>query len=124
MRISGRTELEAWVEIRQPKELKAEELEVFNSLRLSVVVLVELAEVLVEVLAEVLAEIAAEAIAEVATEVVTMEVASELVAELNAELDTELVTELKARVKIRQPKELKVFNSLRLSVVLLVAVRY
>ena len=33
-------------------------------------------------------------------------------------------TELKARVKIRQPKELKVFKSLRLSVVLLLVVRY
>ena len=33
-------------------------------------------------------------------------------------------TELKAWVKIQQPKELKVFNSLRLSVVLLIAVRY
>ena len=32
--------------------------------------------------------------------------------------------ELKARVEIRQPEELEVFNSLRLSVVLLMAVRY
>ena len=32
-------------------------------------------------------------------------------------------TELEARVEIRQPEELEVFNSLRLSVVLLVAVR-
>ena len=45
--VLGRTELEARVEIRQPEELEAEELEVFGSLRLSVVfaaeVLVELA---------------------------------------------------------------------------------
>jgi len=33
-------------------------------------------------------------------------------------------TELEARVKIRQPEELKVFNSLRLSVVLLIVVRW
>jgi hypothetical protein len=31
--------------------------------------------------------------------------------------------ELKAQIEIRQPEELKVFNSLRLSVVLLLAVR-
>jgi len=31
-------------------------------------------------------------------------------------------TELKARVEVQQPEELKVFNSLRLSVVLLIAV--
>jgi len=43
LRISGRTELKAWVEIQQPEELKAKELKAFNSLRLSVVVLVELA---------------------------------------------------------------------------------
>jgi len=36
-------ELKVWVKIQQPKELKAEELKVFNSLRLSIVVLVELA---------------------------------------------------------------------------------
>jgi hypothetical protein len=40
------------------------------------------------------------------------------------EVASELVAELKARVEIRQPKELKVFNSLRLSIVLLIAVRY
>ena len=46
-------ELEAWVEIRQ-----LEELEVFNSLRLSVVVAAEvLPEVLADVAVEVLAEI-------------------------------------------------------------------
>ena len=37
--IASRTELEARVEIRQPEELKAEEFKVFNSLRLSVVLL-------------------------------------------------------------------------------------
>ena len=38
--VVGRTELKAQVEIRQPKELKAEELEVFNSLRLSIILLI------------------------------------------------------------------------------------
>jgi hypothetical protein len=33
-------------------------------------------------------------------------------------------TELEARVEVRQPEELEVFDSLRLSVVLLVAVYY
>ena len=44
--------------------------------------------------------------------------------ELIAELIAELITELKARAEIRQLKELKVFNSLRLSIVLLITVRY
>ena len=35
--VAGRTELEARVEIQQPKELKAEEFKMFSSLRLSVV---------------------------------------------------------------------------------------
>jgi len=50
--------------------------------------------------------------------------AAEATAEVAAEVLIKLTggTELKARVKIRQPKELKVFNSLRLSIVLLVAV--
>ena len=113
LRISNGTELKARVKIRQPKELKAKELEVFDSLRLSVVVLMELT-----------TEITAEILAEVTAEVVAVEVASELIAELDAELNAELVAELEARVEIRQPKELKVFNSLRLSVVLLMAVRY
>ena len=43
---------------------------------------------------------------------------------IGTELIAKLITELKAQVKIRQLKELKVFNSLRLSVVLLIAVRY
>jgi hypothetical protein len=33
-------------------------------------------------------------------------------------------TELKARVEIRQPEELEVFSSLRLSVVLLITIHY
>ena len=64
----------------------------------------ELAEQLVEsaeVLADVAADVAADVIADVANR-----------------------TELEARVEIRQLKEFKVFNSLRLSMVLLVAVRY
>ena len=36
----------------------------------------------------------------------------------------EFFTELKVRVKIRQLKVLKVFNSLKLSVVLLIAICY
>ena len=91
-------ELRVWVKIRQPEELKAEELKMFDSLRLSVVLLVEVS---TEVLTEVLAELAAELVR------------------------TELVrTELEAWFEIRQPKELKVFDSLRLSVVLLMAIRY
>ena len=40
IKIVSRAELKAQVKIRQPKELKAEELEVFNSLRLSMVLLI------------------------------------------------------------------------------------
>ena len=40
-----------------------------------------------------------------------------LAVEVALELIVELITELKARVKIQQLKEPKVFNSLRLSVV-------
>ena len=43
---------------------------------------------------------------------------------IGTELIAKLITELKAQVKIRQLKELKVFNSLRLSIVLLIAVCY
>jgi len=58
--VAVRTELEGRVEIRQPEELEAKELEVFNSLRLSVVVLVELtAKITAEILAEVEAEVKA-----------------------------------------------------------------
>ena len=56
---------------------------------------------LAEVLADVAADVAADVIADVANR-----------------------TELKAWVEIRQLKEFKVFNSLRLSIVLLIAVRY
>ena len=51
-------------------------------------------------------------------------IAAETLAELVAELIAELVsrTELEARVEIRQLKELKVFNSLRLSMVVLLAI--
>ena len=44
--------------------------------------------------------------------------------ELVAELIAKLVAELEARAEIRQPKKLKVFNSLRLSIVLLLAIHY
>ena len=55
---------------------------------------------------------------------------AEVFTEVNAEINTEILTdvtnriELKVWVKIRQPKELKVFNSLRLSIVLLLAIYY
>ena len=70
--IAGRTELEARVEIRQPKELEAEELEVFNSLSLSVVVAVE---ILAEIAAEIFSrtEVLVEVFAEVLTEVLEIE---------------------------------------------------
>ena len=60
-------------------------------------------------LVEVFADAAADVTADIATDVAA-DVASR--------------TELKARVKIRQPKELKVFNSLRLFIVLFLAIRY
>ena len=62
----------------------------------------ELAEQLVE-LAEVFADTAADVTADVAADVAGR-------------------TELEARVEIWQPEELKVFNSLRLSMVLLLAI--
>ena len=43
---------------------------------------------------------------------------------MGTELVAELVAELKAQVKIQQLKELEVFNSLRLSMVLLITVCY
>jgi hypothetical protein len=63
--------------------------------------------------------------AAVATEV-PMGVIAEVITEIAAEINMEVAgrTKLKALVKIRQPKELKVFNSLRLSIVLLIAIRY
>ena len=68
-----------------------------------------------EILVEVLIELAGE------TELAQTELVwTKLVAELVAEL----IVKLKARAKIRQLEELKVFNSLRLSVVLLIAIRY
>jgi hypothetical protein len=83
LRISGGTEFKAWVKIRH--------LEAFNSLRLFIVVAIEIsAEILIEVAAEVLAE-------------VLIELAGG--------------TKLKARVKMRQPEELEVFDSPRLSIV-------
>ena len=56
-------------------------------------------------LAEVLADVAAGIAADVAVDVANR-------------------TELKARVEIQQPEELKVFNSLKLSIVLLLAIYY
>ena len=56
-------ELKAWAEIRQPEELKTEELKVFNSLRLSMVDTTEAAvEVLTDVLPEVLTDVLVELI--------------------------------------------------------------
>ena len=60
-------------------------------------------------MAEVLADVAADVAAEILIEVLA-KIASG--------------TKLEARVEIRQLEALEVFNSLRLSVVLLVAVRY
>ena len=79
MRISGGTELKARVEIRQLKEL-----EVFDSLRLSVVVV---AAEEVEVAAEIDAEIGAEVGAEIA--VVGAGVLAEVLAEAVAEVVAE-----------------------------------
>jgi hypothetical protein len=70
---------------------------------------------------EVLADITTEVLAEVATAIVATGVLAEVLA---VEVTSELIAELKAWVKIRQPRELKVFNSLRLSVVLLIAIYY
>ena len=57
----------------------------------------------------------------VATEIL-VEVLLEVLADVAADIAGRM--ELEAQVKIRQPEELKVFNSLRLSVVLLVAIYY
>jgi hypothetical protein len=71
-RISSRTELKARVKVRQPKELEA-----FNSLRLSIVVLAEvLTDILIKVLAEISTEVVAEVEAEIAAGVVTEVTAS------------------------------------------------
>ena len=61
---------------------------------------------------------------------VLINVTADITADVAADITTDIIadvanrTELKARVKIRQPKELKIFNSLRLSIILLLAVRY
>ena len=67
IKLTGGTEFKAQVEIQQPEELKAqvkiwqlEELKVFNTLRLSI-------EVLIEVFPEVLADIAVEVNTEVSS---------------------------------------------------------
>src|SRR6266702_2589269 len=68
------------------------------------------AEVAVEIPAEVLVEVTVEALAEAAADIAA-EIAAEVLVELAGG------TELEARVEIRQPEELKVFDSLRLFVV-------
>ena len=60
-------------------------------------------------------------LAEIFTDTAT-DVAVDVAADVAADVTNK--TELKAQVKIRQPKELEVFNSLRLSVVLLLVIRY
>ena len=52
----------------------------------------------------------------------SMEVLVEVLLEVLADVAGR--TKLEARVKIQQPKKLKVFNSLKLFVVLLVTIRY
>ena len=69
----------------------------------------ESAEVLVDVAADIAADIAVDVAIDVTTDVIA---------------DVANRTELEAQVKIRQLKEFKVFNSLRLFIVLLIAVRY
>jgi hypothetical protein len=83
--VTSRTELEAWVKIQQP-----EELEVFDALRLSI-------EVLMEILAaEVLVELASE------TELAQMKlVRTEPVAQVE-------IRQLEVRVEIQQLEELEV----------------
>ena len=54
--------------------------------------------------------------------IITMETLTELIAELITEFISR--TELEVWVKIQQLKELKVFNSLRLSIVVLLAIYY
>ena len=82
-------------------------------------------EVLAKATAEAFVKIAAEVLVEVAVEALA-EAAAEIAAEIAAEVLVELAggTELEARVEIWQPEELEVFDSLRLSVVLLVAVHW
>ena len=49
---------------------------------------------------------------------------TDITADITTNITTNITnrTELKARVEIQQPKELKAFNSLKLSIVLLLAV--
>ena len=68
-----------------------------------------------------LAEVFIDAATDVTTDV-TADIAADVAADITADVASR--TELKAQVKIQQPKELKVFNSLRLSVVLLLAIYY
>ena len=92
------------LEIRRPKEL-----EVFNSLKLSIVVL---AEILVELAVELLAELVAELIAELVAELIAELLAEPLVdvlVEILADVLADVIggTELKAQVETRQPEELE-----------------
>ena len=54
------------------------------------------------------------------------DVLADVAADVAADIITDVADriELKVWVEIRQPKELKVFNSLRLSIVLLLAIYY
>ena len=58
------------------------------------------------------------------------DIAADITADIAADVATDIIaditnrTELKVWVKIRQPKEFKIFNSLRLSIVLLLAIYY
>ena len=55
---------------------------------------------------------------------VLADVAADIAADITADITTNITskTELKARVEIQQLKELKVFNSLKLSIVLLLVI--
>jgi hypothetical protein len=77
---------------------------VFNALRLSV-----------EVLADVAADVAADISADVA-----VDVAADVAADVAVDIAGR--TELEAQVKIQQPEEFKVFDSLRLFIVLFLAI--
>ena len=72
---------------------------------------VEIASGIKEVLIDITVDIAVD---------ITTDVAADVAADITIDITNK--TELKAWVKIRQPKELKVFNSLRLSIVLLLAI--
>ena len=51
-----------------------------------------------------------------------MEIAADITVDIAIDIASRM--ELEAQVEMRQPEELKVFNSLRLSIVLLLAVYY